>query len=93
MTRPGGVRRRWWRWAVTGWVVAVAVGGGLTLVLREQAGPKGPYVWQDGSSPPARPRGADRRPDGDACATGPTPQAPEGAPAPLLACAYSKPDP
>ncbi|MEV6837866.1 hypothetical protein AB0N17_25710, partial [Streptomyces sp. NPDC051133] len=55
MTRTGGARRRWWRWAVPAWAVAVAVGGGATFWLQQEARPGGPYVWQDGggSAPPA----------------------------------------
>lgn len=43
MTGAGERRRRMWRWAVVVWVVAVAVGGGLTLWLQDAAEPTAPY--------------------------------------------------
>ncbi|MEU2713788.1 hypothetical protein [Streptomyces sp. NPDC007205] len=62
MTGERGVRRRrWWRWAVTGWAVTVAVGGALTLLLQEDARPKGPYVWQNGNGPTPSPGRAGMR--------------------------------
>ncbi|KOV62181.1 hypothetical protein [Streptomyces sp. MMG1121] len=45
---------------MTVWAVAVVVGGGLTLVLHEDARAKGPYVWQDGHG--AGPSPGARRP-------------------------------
>ncbi|MBG0852570.1 hypothetical protein I2W78_12150 [Streptomyces spinoverrucosus] len=50
-TEAGGGRRRAWRWAVLVWAVTVAVGGGLTLWLRESAEPPGPSRWEE--APPA----------------------------------------
>jgi hypothetical protein len=46
MGMTGEKRRRLWRRIVVGWVVAVAVGGGLTLWLDDSARPPGPYSWQ-----------------------------------------------
>ncbi|MFJ7148487.1 hypothetical protein ACIQVT_09835 [Streptomyces sp. NPDC100445] len=66
---------------MTVWTVAVAVGGGLTLVLQDEARPGGPYVWENGddsSHPP------DPDEDPSACRT--TGAAPESGRGPL-ACA------
>ncbi|MGW3098566.1 hypothetical protein ACWDCC_34575 [Streptomyces sp. NPDC001102] len=40
-------RRRPWRWAVIAWAVAVAVGGLLTLWLRDSAAPPPPTRWEN----------------------------------------------
>ncbi|MFI2201619.1 hypothetical protein ACH47Z_12760 [Streptomyces sp. NPDC020192] len=47
---------------MTVWAVAVAAGGALTLVFRDDARPPGPYRWErvDESSPPALPGGSPR---------------------------------
>ncbi|MET7570882.1 hypothetical protein ABZT04_20645 [Streptomyces sp. NPDC005492] len=37
---------RLWRRALVAWAVAVVVGGGLTLWLRDSGEPGGPYTWQ-----------------------------------------------
>ncbi|MEU7060442.1 hypothetical protein [Streptomyces sp. NPDC046197] len=42
-----GRRKRVWRWAVAGWVLAVTVGGGLTLWLQDDTHPPEPHVWQN----------------------------------------------
>jgi hypothetical protein len=94
VTGEGSVRRRrWWRWAVTAWAVAVALGGALTLSLQEDARPREPYVWQNGPGPTASPGRESTRAwptdgveedDGEnACPPGPVPSA-----GPVL-CAYA----
>ncbi|MFI9807392.1 hypothetical protein ACIHEJ_24030 [Streptomyces sp. NPDC052301] len=85
--------------------MAVAVGGGLTLWLRAETRPAGPYVWENGngSAPPADGRPlSDEGTDGDrqgcppeprtgAASASPTGSAPEPR-ATLLVCAYARPD-
>ena len=92
MSRPGGVRRRWWRWAVTGWAAAVAVGGGLTLALQEESEPKGPYVWENRDDSPPAPdlRGVPGRRDDHSCPPSPAPTgtSPDGTVTVVL-CAYA----
>ncbi|MEU2750292.1 hypothetical protein ABZ613_29260 [Streptomyces collinus] len=46
MGRPGERRRTVWRGVVIGWVLVVAVTGGLTLWMQDSAEPAGPYVWE-----------------------------------------------
>ncbi|MCT9144093.1 hypothetical protein [Streptomyces violarus] len=46
MGMTGERRHRVWRWAVIVWVLAVAVGGGLTLWVQDSTEPQGPYVRQ-----------------------------------------------
>ncbi|MGV4984067.1 hypothetical protein ACVB8X_03160 [Streptomyces sp. NRAIS4] len=95
MTGPGGTaRRRWWRWVVAAWTVAVAVGGGLTLVLQEDARPQRPHVWEDGhgvGGPSPGARRLPRQPLGDDPSCPPSPPA-RTAPAaghPAVICLYA----
>jgi hypothetical protein len=57
MGMTGERRRKVWRWAVTVWALAVAVGGGLTLWLQDAAEPDGPYGWEVTQSPEPLPDG------------------------------------
>ncbi|MEV0173303.1 hypothetical protein AB0I00_19580 [Streptomyces sp. NPDC050803] len=43
--------RRWWRWAVAVWAVAVTVGGGLTLWLDDTGEPREPRGRQPATYP------------------------------------------
>ncbi|MFJ7292287.1 hypothetical protein [Streptomyces collinus] len=46
MGRQGERRRTMWRGVVIGWVLLVAVTGGLTLWMQDSTEPAGPYVWE-----------------------------------------------
>ncbi|MFJ4564257.1 hypothetical protein ACIP4U_11155 [Streptomyces caelestis] len=46
MGTTGERRRRVWRRGVIVWALAVVVGGGLTLWMRDSTEPRGPYVWE-----------------------------------------------
>ncbi|MFJ9820514.1 hypothetical protein ACIRU3_35640 [Streptomyces sp. NPDC101151] len=97
MTGQGGApRRRWWRWAVRGWAVAVAAGGGFTLWLQGSVRPHGPYVRengdgseprnaQDGTPGPFRGTGA----DDDGCPPDPEPGSTRAPGAVQVVCAYA----
>ncbi|MER5210886.1 hypothetical protein ABT063_09975 [Streptomyces sp. NPDC002838] len=52
-----GPRLRVRRWVVAVWAVAVAVGGGFTLLLRESAEPPTPYGRQEATPTPSLPEG------------------------------------
>ncbi|MEU5532416.1 hypothetical protein [Streptomyces sp. NPDC020362] len=96
MSEQGGARRRrWWRWVVGAWAVAVAAGGGLTLWLQDSARPREPYVWDNGDAETPRnvhggtPRPLhDPRADDDACPPSPLPEPTQGPTRPAVACAY-----
>jgi hypothetical protein len=53
----GLARRKAWRWAVAVWLVAVVVGGGLTLWLRDSAEPAPAAGWEQSSPTPSLPEG------------------------------------
>jgi hypothetical protein len=55
--------RRVWRWAVMVWLVAVVLGGGLTLWLQDSTRPPGPYSWQraEPTATPSVPEGWETR--------------------------------
>ncbi|MFJ9901588.1 hypothetical protein ACIRVK_01555 [Streptomyces sp. NPDC101152] len=53
----GLARRKAWRWAVAVWLVAVVVGGGLTLWLQDSAEPPPAARWEQSSPTQSPPEG------------------------------------
>ncbi|MEU9629967.1 hypothetical protein ACFZDB_09400 [Streptomyces luteogriseus] len=67
----GERRRTVWRLVVAGWVLAVAVAGGLTLWMQDSTEPRGPYVWEE--TDPGDAQHLPPCPTPQACAYGTTP--------------------
>ncbi|MEU1403441.1 hypothetical protein ABZ471_13945 [Streptomyces sp. NPDC005728] len=94
MSVPGGARRRRWRrWAVCAWAVAVAAGGGLTLWLQDSVRPQEPYVWENGDGSTPGLHGSTPRPLHESsadyeCPPSPEPTSTQGPSRTVAACAY-----